>query len=459
MANVLERIIEQKRLDVEALYQRFPESDIQHELGKSDRDFDHALRTNTPSFIFECKKASPSKGLIRADFDPVEIAQTYAKYASCISVLTDEHFFQGRFDFLPLVRNNAPQPVLCKDFFIDPHQVRVARYFGADAILLMLSVLDDETYKTLHSIADEYAMDVLTEVSTEEEMHRALALNAKIIGINNRNLRDLSTDIDRTKELRQLAPAEQLIISESGIYTREQITELNAHADGYLVGSSLMSQDNLDESCRQLKFGLNKVCGLTREKDVQLAYQAGALYGGLIFVAASPRCITLDQAKALVQAAPLKFVGVFRDDSPEHVATYAETLSLDAVQLHGQETLEYMAQLRPLLPEGCAIWKAYGIEGDHLPEMSSLADKWVLDTQKKGQSGGTGESFNWQLLNHVDRKRVVLAGGLNADNIQDAVRINTYALDINSGVEDAPGQKSEEKLMQTFNRIREVSHV
>ena len=151
--------------------------------------------------FWNAKKASPSKGLIRENFDLDEIIQAYSPYAACISVLTDEKYFQGKFEYLEYVRSRVTQPVINKDFFIDPYQIYLARYHNADAVLLMLSVLDDTQYTELAALAEQYQLDVLTEVSNEPEVLRACALKAKIIGINNRNLRDLSTDLATTERL------------------------------------------------------------------------------------------------------------------------------------------------------------------------------------------------------------------------------------------------------------------
>eukprot|EP00487_Bulimina_marginata_P009276 TRINITY_DN3647_c0_g1_i1.p1 TRINITY_DN3647_c0_g1~~TRINITY_DN3647_c0_g1_i1.p1 ORF type:complete len:179 (+),score=66.40 TRINITY_DN3647_c0_g1_i1:74-610(+) len=158
-----------------------------------------------------------------------------------MSVLTDTKYFQGSFDYLEFVRSQVDQPLICKDFFIDEYQVYMARIYGGDAILLMLSVLNDEEYTALHKVADSLNMAVLTEVSNEE-VHRALDLNAKIIGINNRDLRDLSTDLATTEKLRKLIPEDRVVISESGIYTHQDVKRLASPCDGFLIGSSLMAE-------------------------------------------------------------------------------------------------------------------------------------------------------------------------------------------------------------------------
>ena len=189
---ILGKIIDDKALWVEARKKQQPLLSFKDEITDSDRSFYEALTQDKSVFILECKKASPSKGLIREEFDLDLIAGTYKNYANAISVLTDEKYFQGDFEFVTKVREQVTQPVLCKDFIIDPYQIYLARYYKADAILLMLSVLDDDAYQAFRDTAHSLNMSVLTEASNEEEMVRAIALGAKVIGINNRNLRDLS---------------------------------------------------------------------------------------------------------------------------------------------------------------------------------------------------------------------------------------------------------------------------
>jgi len=204
MANILEKIVADKRIEIASLKVAKPLKTFINELTPTSKDMYAALRRSKDKpeagFILECKKASPSKGLIRPDFDVKAICQTYDKYAAAISVLTDDKYFQGNFDYLKLVTETVSCPVLNKDFFVEPYQVYLARYYGADAILLMLSVLSDEEYIELSAVAERYNLAILTEISTEQERDRAIKLNAKMIGINNRNLRDLSTDIARTFE-------------------------------------------------------------------------------------------------------------------------------------------------------------------------------------------------------------------------------------------------------------------
>lgn len=458
MANVLEKIVQDK---VEEIKQRkidFPLASFVDDLTPSDRSFYQALRAPNAGFIFECKKASPSKGLIRENFDLDEISQAYAPYAACISVLTDEKYFQGKFEYLRYVRERVTQPVINKDFFIDPYQVHLARHYNADAILLMLSVLDDAQYTALAELAQHYQLDVLTEVSNEPEVERALALKAKIIGINNRNLRDLSTDLATTEKLVPLIKASQhecVIISESGIYTNQDVRRLAPHVDGFLVGSSVMAEQDIVLAVKKLVFGSVKICGITNQENAQYVSDCGALYAGLIFHPKSKRFISLVEAKSLVSAVPFNYVGVFVDASIALVVKTAATLTLHAVQLHGSENQNYINTLRAALPETCQIWKAVGVQTS-IPTIDfDNVDKILLDCKVGEQSGGTGQVFDWRLLDQIENKtQVILAGGLGPLNITAAANTKVFGLDINSGVEQEPGIKDPEKIKHAFEQLR-----
>lgn len=339
---------------------------------------------------------------------------------------------------------------------VDTYQVYLARHYSADAILLMLSVLDDEQYRALAEVAASLNMGILTEVSNEDELHRAVNLGAKVIGINNRNLRDLSTDLNRTKELapliRELAP-QATVISESGIYTNQQVRDLSAHADGFLIGSSLMAEKNLELAARKVILGENKVCGLTHPDDAAKAYRAGAVLGGLIFVKSSPRYVDMETARLTMSGAPLNYVGVFQNEAADFILDTVKALGLKAVQLHGQEDQQFVDQLRSQLADDVEIWKAYGVT-DSLPSLlSNNIDRHLLDTKIGSQTGGTGLVFDWSLIG--DPSRVMLAGGITPFNAQKAAQQGCLGLDLNSGVESSPGKKDQTKLNQAFAAIRD----
>ncbi|WP_336279971.1 bifunctional indole-3-glycerol-phosphate synthase TrpC/phosphoribosylanthranilate isomerase TrpF [Cronobacter dublinensis] len=450
METVLAKIVADKALWVEARKAQQPLASFQNEIVPSARRFYDALQGARTAFILECKKASPSKGVIREDFDPARIAAVYKHHASAISVLTDEKYFQGSVEFLPIVSAIAHQPVLCKDFIIDPYQIYLARFYQADACLLMLSVLDDDQYRQLAAVAHSLSMGVLTEVSNEEELERAIRLEAKVVGINNRDLRDLSIDLNRTRELAPRLGHGVTVISESGIHTYGQVRELSRFANGFLIGSALMEHDDLETAVRQVLLGENKVCGLTRPQDAQSAWEAGAVFGGLIFVPSSPRAVTDEQARAVIDAAPLRYVGVFRDAPLDDVAAKAQQLTLSAVQLHGDEDQTYISALRASLPAATAIWKAQSVSHALPARNLQYVDRYVLDN---GQ-GGSGVQFDWSLLEGQSLNDVMLAGGLGADNCVQAAQLGCAGLDFNSGVESAPGIKDSDKLAAVFRTLR-----
>jgi indole-3-glycerol phosphate synthase/phosphoribosylanthranilate isomerase len=459
MANVLTKIVDDKRIEVEQRKKSIPLDSFINALTPSGKSLYDALSKPDAGFIFECKKASPSKGLIRPVFDLDEIIEAYGPYAAGISVLTDEKYFQGSFEYLDYVTARVSQPVLNKDFFVDEYQVHLARKHHADAILLMLSVLDDDEYRHLATLADFYHLDILTEVSNQEEAERAIALNAKIIGINNRNLRDLSTDLAMTEQLapyiRSNAP-DALVISESGIYTNQDVRRLAPLADGFLVGSSLMAEQDITAAIKAMLYSTIKVCGITQIENAKEIAHIGATYMGLIFAPKSKRAITLKEAENIVNEVPFRYVGVFVDAPITDVIEAVQRLKLNAVQLHGNEDQAYITELRQTLTEHCEIWQAKGVV-DQIPELTETdVDKFLLDCKVGNQSGGTGQSFDWSLLNALsERNNVVLAGGINPDNIMPATDHNVAIIDVNSGVESAPGIKDLTKLKALFQRLRQ----
>jgi len=196
--------------------------------------------------IAEVKKASPSKGIIREDFDPVSIAKSYeAGGASCLSVLTDVKYFQGADDYVRAIRKAVNLPILRKDFMLDPYQIIEAKAMGADAILVILAMLDDVLAAELTACADELGLSVLPEVHNAEELERALLLNTQLMGINNRNLHNFETNLDTTISLLQQLDGDKTVITESGIFTQDDIQLMHNHGVyGFLIGESLMRQDD-----------------------------------------------------------------------------------------------------------------------------------------------------------------------------------------------------------------------
>ena len=257
---ILDRIVADKRDEVAALPQRSVSVDLLKEILSSRggvRPFHQSLvapRFGRLGLIAEVKKASPSAGVICPDFDPVKIAQAYeAGGASCLSVLTDEKYFQGSLDYLRAIREAVSLPLLRKDFVIDELQVLEAVEWGADAVLLIVAILDDETLKKLHQLASDAGLSVLVEVHDEAELKRAMAIGSTLIGVNNRDLRHFTVDLKTTEMIAERLKSvshrgELALIAESGIKTREDVDRLvNCDAQGILVGESLMRDLNVVE--------------------------------------------------------------------------------------------------------------------------------------------------------------------------------------------------------------------
>ena len=252
MSDILNEIVAVKRAEVAAALDRRPFALVRADAESRvlTRDFEDAMRqrmrAGRNAVIAEIKKASPSKGVIREDFVPADIAQTYAEHgAACLSVLTDQQFFQGQADYLKQARASCPLPVLRKDFIVDPYQVVQARAMGADAILLIAACLDDSRMAELEALAGEWGMAVLVEVHDAAELERALRLATPLIGINNRDLRSFEVSLGTTLDLLPRVPAGRLLVTESGIQTRADVRRLrDAGVHAFLVGEAFMRADD-----------------------------------------------------------------------------------------------------------------------------------------------------------------------------------------------------------------------
>lgn len=257
MNSILERILVTKREEIAAAKVRTPDVELNDMLTDAPpvRDFFAALAEPGPiKLIAEVKKASPSKGVIRADFDPVEIASIFEQNgATCISVLTDHQYFQGNLEYLHRIRQQAAVPLLRKDFILDRRQLVEARVFGADAVLLIAECLDDCMLRSLHNEALELGLTPLVEIYEEQNLDRVLEAGATLIGVNNRDLRTFQVDLNRTAQLAKQIPSNCVLVGESGISTRSDVVFLeSAGASAVLVGENLMASDDIGEQVRFL---------------------------------------------------------------------------------------------------------------------------------------------------------------------------------------------------------------
>lgn len=257
MSSVLKEICERKTEHVTAQKSKIGLADIEALAAEAEkpRGFISALKSCTgPALIAEVKKASPSKGVIREDFDPVQIAKIYeGNGANCLSILTDEPYFQGADEYLKSVKQAVKLPLLRKDFMVDPYQIIESRALGADCILIIMAALSDEQANELHVAAESYEMDVLVEVHNEEELERSIKLNPKMIGVNNRNLKTLNVDTQTSFDLLSKIPENVLKVAESGLSDAQTISKLHTAGYGaFLIGESLMAHENIAEKIHLL---------------------------------------------------------------------------------------------------------------------------------------------------------------------------------------------------------------
>ena len=438
-------IVAAKRTELASRLGDTPIDDLRAKSRPTTRSLKTALDRPGGRFIFEYKRASPSEGSLNAAADPAAIARAYAGVADAMSVLVDPHF-QGSHDDLRAARAAFDGPILAKDFVVDPRQVVEARLAGADAVLAILAVLDDRAVREVMTEAARLGMDVLVEVHDEAEMRRALALDAPLVGINNRDLKSFRTDLSVTERLAPLAHGRTLV-AESGIVTRGDIDRLSPLVDAFLIGSTPMRDPDPRLTARALAIGRVKLCGLRTAQDLTAA--APAAYAGLLFVPESPRNVTLADGEALADindAPPL--VGVFQDAPLATVLEIGERIPLAAIQLHGAEDASYVAAVRKAFAG--EIWLA---QHPSAPPRQS-GDRLLFDSGR----GGTGQSLDWnELAGHPERDRAFLAGGIGPHNARAARTLGAFGIDVGSSTDAAPGTKDHSKIAALFDALRPVS--
>ena len=424
----------------------------------SERSMYDSIRASQQGLIFECKRKSPSRGMLAQDYHPDVIARKYADYASGISVLTEPDYFAGEDAHLLAVRQAVDLPILAKDFVVDLRQINHARALGANCILLMMSVVNDDFWLAAYERAKSLNMAVLTEVHDEAELQRAIELDAPMIGINNRDLHSLKTDLDVTRRLAPLIPSDRIIISESGIASYEDLRSLSSMVHGYLIGTSMMQSSDLSQALRSLIFSEVKVCGLTNSADAKLAYDSGATWGGVIMTPQSKRYQTPEQAATWMTDTQLPMVGVFMDQSLEEIISAARQLEFAAVQLHGSESPEFIASLRQQLSANTAIWKTITASdsSDDYPsadQLQPVIDDWmkcgvakVLVDKPKHRAH---DDLDFTPL--LGQTNVMIAGGIKVDS--DVLKSGTRraGIDICSGVESEAGKKDPALVKQLFD--------
>lgn len=437
--------------------------------------FEAALRQQDFNFICEVKKASPSKGIIAEHFPYLDIAKEYeVAGAAAISVLTEPDFFKGDKKYLQEIASTVKIPVLRKDFIIDEYQIYQAKVWGASAILLICACLDVPTLTKFRELADSLGLSSLVEAHDEQEVQMAIDCGARIIGVNNRNLKDFTVDVQNSVRLRNLVQDDVIFVSESGLETPEDIQVLRDNNIGVaLMGETFMRSPNKVEKLAYL-YGPTyytpkvKMCGISKVETIPAIVDAKPDYMGLVF-APSKRQVTVDQAKILVEElhrgyakkygsdtehdknGTIKTVGVFVNETVENLVTIANEANLDAVQLHGDEDEAFIQSLKERT--NVEVWKAVQIRSaaDVEKWIDSSADMLLFDAYHKDERGGTGEVFDWSSLDASERP-FMLAGGIDSTNVARAIRtVRPYGIDISSGIE-TNGVKDDEKI-KAFTKI------
>ncbi len=473
MGTILDTIVARVRADLEEEKVRVPLEEIRQraEAAPPPRDLFAALYAassqllyGTVKLIAEVKQASPSQGLLCPDFDPVRLARTYeAGGASAISVLTEPHFFQGSLEHLAAVREAVAVPVLRKDFIVDPYQVYQARAYGADAILLICAVLDDAQLQSLLELAHALGMCCLVEVHDEQEARRAVASGARMIGVNNRDLRDFHVDLELTGRLRHLIPRDRVLVSESGLRTADDLAKMSLwQVSAILVGEALVTARDVAGQVRAMSPLRVKICGIRSAEHAREVANAGADYIGLVFYPPSSRAVTADEAAAITRTLRMrtefslhtpKTVGVFVNEPPEKINAVVEQCGLDLVQLSGDESPEVcQAVAVPVLK---AVRPRSAEDLDKLAAYRPKVLAFLLDTVVPGAWGGTGKVGDWLLASEMARRYpTMLAGGLTPENVGAAVQaVQPWGVDVSSGVE-TNGQKDVGKILDFMSKAR-----
>jgi indole-3-glycerol phosphate synthase/phosphoribosylanthranilate isomerase len=408
------------------------------------RPFRTALQHSDPAIIAEVKKASPSKGVLAADFDPARSAGEYERGgAAALSVLTDEEFFQGSLRDLERARAATTLPVLRKDFTIAPEQVLQAAAHGADAILLIATIVTEREIRDFRETAARFGMAALVEVHNRAELDRALGGGADMVGVNNRDLTTFEVSLETSLRLAEFIPADVVRVSESGIRHAADIAALrNAGYHAFLVGEHLMTAADPAVALRNLVAArVLKICGITNSEDASAAVEGGATAIGFNFYPNSPRYIDPRRAADIASRPDIRRVGVFVNETRQRVEEIARIARLDVAQLHGDESAaDY--------PVGLEVWKAARVtDGSDLSALEQCpAEAVVLDGPAAERYGGAGKPFDWRRAAAL-RKPVILAGGLDASNVAEAIGLaRPWGVDACSRVESKPGKKDHGKM-------------
>jgi len=471
----LDRIVHRTLIDLEQRKREYPLEEMQRRAAAQPaaRDLLAAFEPRSRvHLIAEVKRASPSKGMLAPHLDPVKLACLYeANGASVISVLTEPHFFLGSPEYLTAIKGAVNIPVLRKDFIVDDYQVYEARAWGADAILLICAILDDNQLRRLLNLAHEQGMRCLVEVHSSEEAQRAVAAGAQVIGVNSRDLVTFKMNPYLLRELRQMIPADRVVVAESGIHTGADARRLARYnVQAMLVGESLVTSSAIPAQMHTLLQEANagtqvKICGLRAPEHIDAATRAGADLLGFIFHEPSHRYVQPTQVRPLLEASasfgqaqeqPIPdLVGVFVNREADFINEVVERAGLHFVQLHGTESPEFCRRITRPVIKGLQIRNADDLQ--QIEIYKDVAWRFLLDTPT-ADWGGAGIVGDWKLARRAAlEQRILLAGGLTVENVADAVQqVRPWGVDVSSGVETQK-QKDVNKIQAFVAAVRQAA--
>lgn len=511
MAGILSEILSRKRevvarLRADPVSRNFPERALTARANATPHRLSQAL-TGVPhsdpaaNIIAEFKRRSPSAGTIRGDLSVSEVAAHYERGGACaISVLTDEHYFSGSMLDLIAIRACTALPLLRKDFIVDEIQVYEAAAAGADAVLLIVAALDDTALSKLRATAeDELGLDAVVEVHTSEELRRAVCAGARIIGVNNRDLRTFRTSLETSKRLIAEAPRDRIMISESGLQYPESLRHLRALGyRGFLIGEALMRAGDPGKALRDLIAGVKnskstqvncshrpvagpavlstadrsvapgdrsnriqiKICGVTNANDARACVELGADMIGFNFYRKSPRYIEPAIVRRIVDTLPARTcpVGVFVDTDPTEIRKLAKIAGVRCLQLHGHAAPESCNELA----REFRVIRALSTDTRFQPEHTAAFPHCdvLIDAYHPELRGGTGQTCDWSAAHSATRytRFLILSGGLNARNVGSAIAaVMPHAVDVCSGIESAPRMKDYCELEQFISAVQAAS--
>ncbi len=422
--------------------------------------FYNALAKEGLSIIGEFKKASPSHGKMNSKVDLETRIQQYNASVDAISCLTEQDHFNGSVEYLKQIRKMTNLPIIRKDFIIEDYQVYEAKVIGADAILLIAAILDDNTFKRLYELAYSLGLDVLCEVHDEQELKRMINLDVKIIGINNRNLKTFEVSLDTTKRLASMIPQGKVVVSESGVTNNQDILTLKeSKVNALLIGTALMESDCPENTAKTWKKIYKtpkiKICGITDKKEVEYLIENKVEYVGMVlFFEQSKRCIDINTAKEIINTVnkKIKTVAVTVSPTVEQLKRIEEA-GFDYIQIHKEFSNEVY--------ENCSlpIIRAFNVSSDIKDiDFGNVKLDKIKAILFDASVSGDGKTFDWNIIKDIDRKnkKFILAGGLNAENINEAIeKIRPDIVDVSSSVEyDNAKGKDPEKVKVFVNAVR-----